>query len=68
MPRSTTSTLVALAGVAALVYLASKSGPNKRPSVDGLPVWVNGNGPVREPGEGGGGRAYCGVDATKWAC
>ena len=35
-------------GLAALWYFKS-AGPNKRPSVDGLPVHVNGNGPAFSP-------------------
>ena len=51
MAKRTTSplmTFAAVAGVVGLAYLAMKNGPMKRPSVDGLPVHVNGNGPMMD--------------------
>lgn len=50
-----------LGGVAVLAWWA-KQGPNKRPSVDGMPVYQNGNGRVQEPGDRKG-PAYCGTEA-----
>lgn len=55
---------VKLALAAGTVYAASKvfGGPNKRPSVDGKQVGLNGNGPVQEPGNKKQ-PAYCGVES-----
>ena len=47
-PAVPTALVVAGLGLAALWYFKS-AGPNKRPSVDGLPVHVNGNGPAFSP-------------------
>ena len=58
--------LLAVAGTIAIVAKAV-GGPNKRPSVDGLPVYWNGNGPLREAGDRKDGPAYCGVEAAR-AC
>ena len=58
--------LLVAAGAIAVVVKAA-GGPNKRPSVDGMPVHWNGNGPLREPG-GGNMQPYCGVEDTRRAC
>jgi hypothetical protein len=52
--------LLLAAGAVALVVKAA-GGPNKRPSVDGLPVYQNGNSPAPEPGDFRyhSGPAYC---------
>lgn len=55
---------VKLALAAGTLYAAMQviGGPAKRPSVDGKPVGLNGNGPVQEPGNKKQ-PAYCGVEA-----
>ena len=49
---------VVLVGLSLLARLLNADA-TKRPSVDGLPVWRNGNCPVQEPGDGKKPIAYC---------
>jgi hypothetical protein len=67
-PKAAVPVGLALAGLglAALWYLKS-TGPNKRPSVDGLPVHTSGNGPAVD--ESWRSKPYCGVpDSERRVC
>lgn len=48
-PKPLITPTMAVVGLGLAALWMWKAGPNKRPSVDGLPVHVNGNGPAFSP-------------------